>query len=409
MEGAFRKWVFPSGSIAKYLCYFSKDILFGLLVVTTSPRASINGSDLLKKYLTWGILLFVLGAIISSAAEINWVGAVLSTRALLCLPVVALLALPRLGGIKLEGLALVIGILTVGNAALGYMQYHAPPEALINHYATDTFGPADMFEENVRAAGTFSYITGYGNMATVGAWAGLTLLCLAAGRLRYVIAGWAIYLAALVCALVSISRATVLVVGLIFVIFVLSGRQGLANLLKAGAALVVIFLLAYASNLSSKFTDLADKVMERNEMAGDSFGERTLDPITEIGVAFDIAPMGDGFGTQQVGGVYAETGLMKFRNFENQFPRLVIETGILGLAGFFITWMGLVLGMFNARNNSLSDGLRRVCVLSMFVICMLFFQNVVFNHTASFFAWWILAVTIAATSARSEAVVAPHG
>src|SRR4030095_7410413 len=115
MEGAFRKWVFPSGTIVKYLCYFSKDILFGLLVVTTWPRASINGSDLLKKYFTWGILLVVLGAIISSVEQINWVGALLSTRALLCLPVVALLALPRLGGNKLEGLPLVVGGLTVGN------------------------------------------------------------------------------------------------------------------------------------------------------------------------------------------------------------------------------------------------------------------------------------------------------
>jgi hypothetical protein len=32
--------VLPSGAIAKYFCYFSKDILFGLLVVTTwrEPR-----------------------------------------------------------------------------------------------------------------------------------------------------------------------------------------------------------------------------------------------------------------------------------------------------------------------------------------------------------------------------------
>src|SRR4030095_1729818 len=259
MEGAFRKWVFAGGTISKYLCYFSKDILFGLLVVTTWPRASINGSDLLKKYLTWGILLFVLGAIISSAETINWVGAVLSTRALLCLPVVALLALPRLGGIKLEGPALVIGVFTVGNAALGFMQYHAAPEALINRYASDTLGPADMFQGVVRAAGTFSYLTGYGNMATVGAWAGLSLLCLAAGRIRLVIAGWAIYLAALICGLVSISRATVLAVGMSLVVFVLSGRQGLANLMKAGVALILIFLLGYAANLTSKCTTLAHK------------------------------------------------------------------------------------------------------------------------------------------------------
>jgi hypothetical protein len=246
-------------------------------------------------------------------------------------------------------------------------------------------------------------------MATVGAWAGLSLLCLAAGRTKYVLAGWVIYLAGLICALVSISRAAVMIVGASFVVFVLSGRHGMVNLLKAGAALTLIFLIGYSSDLSSKVTDLSSKVLERHELAGDTFGERTMDPITEIGAAFDTAPFGGGFGTEQVGGVYAETGLMKFRHFENQFPRIIIETGILGLAGFFVTWIGLLVALFDARNNCLTEDLRRVCGLSIFLISSLFFLNVVFNHTASYFAWSIFAVTIAATSARSEAVMAPHG
>jgi hypothetical protein len=157
-----------------------------------------------------------------------------------------------------------------------------------------------MFQGNVRAAGTFSYITGYGNMASVGAWAGLTLLCLAAGRIQYVIAGWVIYLAALLCGLASISRATVLLVGATFILFVLSGRQGLANLFKAGAGLTVIFLLAYSVNLSSKFTALSDKLLQRGaKWRAIHSGERTLNPITEIGEAFEIAPMGGDLGSNR--------------------------------------------------------------------------------------------------------------
>jgi hypothetical protein len=408
MEGALRKWVFQGDPIYRYLCYFSKDILFGVLVITTLPRVSINGSDSLRKFLTFGILLTVLGAILSSVVEINWVGAVLSTRALILLPLVAYLALPRLGGIKLEGVALLIGLLTLANAVLGIMQYHATPDALINHYATDTFQLAAEFGGNVRAAGTFSYITGYGNMATVGAWAGLSLLCLAAGRIRYVLAGWAIYMAALVCALVSISRGTALIVLLSFVVFVLSGRHGLANLLKAGVALSLIFLLAYSANLTSRFASLGDKVLERMDAANDTFQGRALGPITDIGLAFEIAPIGRGFGTEQVAGVYAETGVMDFRNFEDQFPRIIMETGILGFAGFIVTCIGALGTLFSARNDCLIEGYRRVCVLSMFLIGTLFFTNVAFNHTASFFVWCIFAVTIAAVSARSEAVVTPH-
>ena len=408
IEGALRKWVFQE-AIFRYFAYFSKDILLGFLIMATWPRASISGSDSLKKFLTFGILLAAGGSILSSFIDINWVGAVLTTRAFFILPVLAYLALSRLGGIKLERVAVFIGVLTVANALLGLKQYDSSADAFINRYATDAFEAADMFQGNVRAAGTFSYITGYTNLATVGAWAGLSLVCLAAGRTKYVLAGWAIYLAGLICALVSISRAAVLIVMASFVVFVLSGRHGLVNLCKAGAALTLIFLIGYSSNLSSKVTGLAGKVVERHELAGDTFGERTMDPITEIGVAFETAAFGGGFGTEQVGGVYAETGLMKFRHFENQFPRIIIETGILGLAGFFVTWIGLLAALFDARNNCLTEDLRRVCVLSMFLISSLFFLNVVFNHTASYFAWSIFAVTIAATSARSEAVVAPHG
>jgi hypothetical protein len=408
MEGAARKWVFTSSAPARYVCYFSKDILFAILIITTWPRTSINGSDSLRKFLTFGILLIVLGAMLSSYVEINWVGAALTARALFFLPVLACLALPRLGGIKLERVAILIGVLTVANALLGVKQYYSPPDALINHYATDTFVAA-VWKGNVRAAGTFSYITGYGTMAIVGAWAGLSLLCLAAGRILYVVAGWAIYMAALICALVSISRSTTLIVLVSFVVFVLSGRHGLQNLLKASAGLAMIFLVGYAFDLNSKVAPLADKLVERMDEATDTFEGRTLDPITEIGLAFEMAPIGAGFGTEQVAGVYADTGTMNFRNFEGQFPRLVLETGILGLAGFVVTCIGALGTLFYARNDCLAEGHRRICLLSMFLIGIVFSTNVVFNHTASFFVWAIFVVTIAATSARREAVVGSHG
>jgi hypothetical protein len=411
MEGALRKWVFRgSPDIFRYLCYFSKDILFGSLIMLTWPRISAIGSDSLRKFLTFGILVTVFGAILSSIVDINWVGAVLSVRALVLLPLLACLAIPRLGGIKLEGVALLIGLLTVANALLGIKQYYAPADALINSYAVDMAQAAVSFQGNVRAAGTFSYITGYGNMACVGAWAGLSLICLAVGRIRYFAAGWVIYLAALVCALVSISRGAVIIVLLSLMVFVFSaGRRGMVNLVTATAGLATMFVVGYAFDLNQKVTALGDKVVERMDEASDTLEGRTMDPITEIGSAFIMAPMGGGFGTEQVAGVYADTGRMDFRSFESQFPRIVLETGILGLAGFFVTCIGVLGTLFYARYDCLTEGHRRVCLLSMFLIGTLFFTNIVFNHTASFFAWAIFAVTIAATSARSEAVVGRDG
>src|ERR1035437_11069825 len=37
LEGAFRKWVFPSGGAVKYLLYFSKEIIFGLVLLFLKP------------------------------------------------------------------------------------------------------------------------------------------------------------------------------------------------------------------------------------------------------------------------------------------------------------------------------------------------------------------------------------
>jgi hypothetical protein len=100
---------------------------------------------------------------------------------------------------------------------------------------------------------------------------------------------------------------------------------------------------------------------------------------------------------------------MDFQTFEGQFSRIVLETGILGFAGFLVTCIGALCALFTARSDCSTEGLRRVCILTMFLLGTLFSTNVVFNHTASFFAWSIFAVTIAATSARSEAAVASHG
>ncbi len=182
-EGALRKWLFRgSGGTAIYLCYFAKDILLAALILATRPRGTDSAPHRFRKILGIGLFLVISGAGISAVTGVNWVGAVLSLRALCFLPVVAYLAISRLAGMKLERLAVLIGCLTLGNAILGTVQYSSPAGAPVNYYAADLATEAAAFEGHVRSAGTFSYISGYGNMAAAGSWAGLTLLCLAAGR-----------------------------------------------------------------------------------------------------------------------------------------------------------------------------------------------------------------------------------
>jgi O-antigen ligase len=396
LEGTLRKWVFrESAGPIRYGCYFAKDIFFAAIVFCRA-RAGLNKS--LGKVLMVSFPLILTGAGLAAVHELNIVGGLLSFRALVGLPLLTYLIIPRLAGAKIHNVAFLIGGLTVLNALLGITQYSSPADAPINFYATEDLASATAFEENVRAAGTFSYITGYSNLAIVGAWAGLSLLCLARGRLSYIVGGWGAYAASLLCALVSISRGTVLTVLALLVALAISGRHALGNLMKGLATLIVAVAIGYVFNLNSVVVKLSDTVIARHEISDDTIEGRTVGPFLEAGLATEIAPLGSGFGTEQVAGVYAETGVMSMRRFESQFARLVVETGLVGLLGFLMTCAGTLYVLFRVRQTVIDEGLRRVFVLSVFVIASFFFTNVVFNHFASFFTWVIVAITLASAS-----------
>ena len=407
LEGALRKWVFrESAGFPKYFCYFAKDLIFAAILLCR-PRGVFNLE--LKRVLLIGLPLVLVGATLGAVHELNLVGALLSLRSLVVLPLLAYLAIPRLAEVSIDKAAFLIGGLAVLNALLGIAQNSAAPDAPINYYATSDLASATAFEENVRAAGTFSYITGYSNLATLGAWAGLSLLCIAQGRLRYIICGWGFYVAALICALVSISRGTVIMVLVMLGVLAISGRQAIGNLLKGIVAVGLLVAIGYALSFNPVLVRLTDTVIARHTSSDDTVGGRTVGPFMEAGLAAEISPLGLGFGTEQVGGVYAETGVMSMRRFESQFARLVIETGLVGLIGFFMMSAGTLYVVFQVRRAISDEGLRRVFMLSAFLLAIFFFTNVVFNHFASFFAWMLVTITLASASRidHSQSAIAP--
>jgi len=168
--------------------------------------------------------------------------------------------------------------------------------------------------------------------------------------------------------------------------------------MKGLATLIVAVAIGYVFNLNSVVVKLSDTVIARHEISDDTIEGRTVGPFLEAGLATEIAPLGSGFGTEQVAGVYAETGVMSMRRFESQFARLVVETGLVGLLGFLMTCAGTLYVLFRVRQTVIDEGLRRVFVLSVFVIASFFFTNVVFNHFASFFTWVIVTITLASAS-----------
>lgn len=393
-EGAFRKWVFrDSGAWVRYACYFAKDFIFAAILFC---RTRTGANKALRIVLIASLPLILIGAALAAVHQLNVVGSVLSLRALIVLPLLAYLAIPRLAGLKIDKVAFLVGVLTVVNASLGYLQNHSPTDAVINVYASEDVTNAVAYEDNVRAVGTFSYISGFAALATVGSWAGLVLVCIAQRRLFYIVAGWLFYAASLLCALVSISRGTVIAVLAMLLAATVSGRNPIGNFIKGLAAIGGVVMISYLFNLSPTAVRLSDSIIERHETSDDTVEGRVFDPVIQIGVATTVAPLGLGFGSEQVAGVFAETGVMSLRRFEYQFPRLVMETGLVGLIGFLITCAGTLYALFSTRHEIVNEGLRRVFVLSAFLVGSLFYTNVAFNHIASYFAWMVVAVTLAA-------------
>jgi hypothetical protein len=406
-EGAIRKWVLrDSESFWRFAPYFAKDLALIALLLFCKPAVTAQRLDKFRRILFAGLFLILVGAAISSIININFVGAILSFRSLIFLPAFAYLAIPRLQNLKLERLAVLLGVLTLANAALGTLQYSSLVDAPLNFYANEKANAAVAYDENVRAMGTFSYITGFGNLAAVGAWAGLILLG-RANSSRFHLVGWISYLAALWCSLLAISRATVILVVLIFLLWLITGEHPLKNVIYGLSAIVILAWIVYAINVDPVIEKVTQTVLERHETAGDTIEDRTIDPIIEISTAAQLAPLGQGFGTEQIGGVFADYGVTSFRTFENQFPRIVLEAGVLGLLGFFVTCIGTIYFLFITRRTVSDPDMRRTIVLTMFLLGSLFYINVAFNHVASFFAWVIIAAVLAvARPLRSDDKVA---
>ena len=178
------------------------------------------------------------------------------------------------------------------------------------------------------------------------------------------------------------------------VVLALSGKDTLANLGKGIVAIAILLAVGYFISFNPIVVRLSDTVIARHESSDDTIEGRTIGPFVEAGLATELSPLGSGFGTEQVAGVYAETGVMSFRTFESQFARLVVETGLIGLIGFFVVCTGTLYVLFKVRRTLNDEGLRRVTILTAFFAASFFFTNVAFNHLASFFAWTIVSVTL---------------
>jgi hypothetical protein len=401
LEGAFRKWVPPfQGGMWKYLMYFSKDIIFALVLFFPTRSLPSPALKIFGNWLIPGCVLLGAGAVLSSAHGLNSVGVLLTARACVILPVIAWLAVPRLAGLPLRWIIWLLVAFMVLNFGLGVEQNRLPPDHLLNRYA-DVGMQVVAVESGVRASGTFSYITGMAIISSIGIWAGLALMSLAKNQWQR-LGAWAALAAGFGCGLASVSRGPIVIDAAMVAGWMVCSRTNFSRLARGIVAAVFCAVIATGLGITPVFSDLGQGLMQRSETAGDSFNERAFGQIGEMAGALAYAPLGHGFGTEQVGGQYYATGEANFNHFESPLPRLVMETGVLGLLGYLVICAGALLTLQRAKREA-SAGTKAMLLATQFLLLTMFYSNVIFNHTASAFVWIIFAAVLAAAETNEKA------
>jgi hypothetical protein len=399
IDGAIRKWVIGSSfQLWSYAVYFSKDIAFAFLFLCPARYKASAALQTFRHWLVPGAFLLLCGALASSTETVSLAGAILTLRGALLLPVMAFSLIPRLPANALTAALPLITAFSVINLLLGIYQNQLPIGHELNRYAAE-LAQVTSTESGVRATGTFSYITGMGIFSVVGVWAGMVHLSLAQTS-RQRLLGWITLVAALGCGLTSVSRWSIIVDLTMFLVWLFFSGNSFGKNVRMALSGAVLVALAIYTGVAGTFFELQRGMALRFETAGDPLGERAFGQLAEALRALEMAPLGNGLGTEQIGRVvHITNSLSDFANFESQFPRLVMETGALGLAGFLLIFFGAVMALEVAKRRANNRSHKAMLLATQLFLVPMIYTNIVFNHVASAFVWMIFTAVMASAAA----------
>jgi hypothetical protein len=393
LEGAIRKWIVGTdSSVLSYVIYFSKDIAFIALLFLPAEKNPGSASLVFRRWLIPGSFLLISGAMASSVQGVNLVGSALTLRAAVLLPLIAYFAIKKLNGVSLRNVALLLTVFTFANFVLGIYQNSLPADSLFNRYASSSTD-ITVLDSGVRATGTFAYIAGMGVISMVGIWAGMVLLSLSGKRWDR-LGGWVALISGFGCSLTAVSRSPVILGAVMLLIWGVFYRVGISSGVRILVAGVLMWFLVMLFGLAPTFSNLGEGLIQRGEEAGDTFQDRAFGQFEEAYEAITIAPFGNGLGSEQVAGNFYKSGVMSFTTFENQLPRLIMETGVFGLVGFLMICVGAVSTLQFVKRSATTESERSVLLATQLLLVSMFYTNVLFNHTASAFTWVIFVVVL---------------
>ena len=337
-EGALRKWLLPGW--LQPVAYLAKDVL-AIIFIFLHPiprRSSLGGSLASISQIVGALLLPAIVLGFSSSVP----AAVMTLKNAVLWPLFAAHLVSRLDTLQTLRIERLLFVCGLALAALSLVQYGSPGDALINNYAWDnletsisvaSFGSS----EQIRATGTFSYITGFACFSEV-------LFCWAicsfvesrdASRRLWALAAMA---SAVVCCFTSGSRAPLVYIGLasLSALFVVS-RFGAFLVLGGGWA--VLWLLVGLVDPT-----LGETYLNRWRSADDNVVERISGEGLEFLTTVISSPLGEGLGARSQLASYQKQNSTGFKSgfSEDGRVRAGLEAGLVGIVCVTIALLFLV-------------------------------------------------------------------
>jgi hypothetical protein len=352
-EGALRKWALPSLG-APLLVIRDPLVLLIYIQAVRCRRFPVNGPMLAYFLLVFGFILLALYQIMTSVGGGPMVAAYGLRTNFLHLPLIFVIpqVFSYMDVVKLGRWVL---ILSVPMTALMVLQFMAPPENWINA-ATSASGNGQQIVAalgRIRPAGTFSFATGAAHfyvLVTV-------FLIFGLAQTRPYYSRWllaAALIGDIVVQPVSGSRNLVVGCALIAAGAVLFA---LFNWGRAQRILVVAFLICAAIaalSMTSFFQEAMTVFLTRwdNASGGDATGSiigRTLSGFIEpFSFISEAGLFGKGIGMGTAAGSALMTGSVSFLLAENEWSRVILESGpLLGLS--FLAYRAWVSGYMASR------------------------------------------------------------
>jgi hypothetical protein len=402
LEGALRKWALPS---AQKALFFIRDP-FMLAAVWLGIRHGFLPRTLLgNAVLAMATAYVFLAGYQIIALGLNPLVAAFGWRNYFFYAFLALVmgaALRRADVLRMVRIALIMSALM---APLAYLQWQAPPSDWLNSQGDDAY-VFTVAQGVVRATGTFTFTTGF--VCFVGA----SLACVAAAAFTPGFPRWLVVcggFGAVICLAVSGSR-TAFVHAAITALAIM-GRETLRPLAKQRVimhAASVALIVAMAAAMVFALPKAMELMAERSETAA-MHGDKGQRFLTSFTMGFDpritdaAGPFGNGIGLGSGGGSSVASGKRTFLLAEEEFPRVVLESGVLfGMLYMLLRYL-ISLWLLASAIRCIRERDDAVpLMLASFSIVLLMIGQMTLQGSINGYGWFFAGLGLAAVASSPE-------